>query len=95
MSGSAVATGCSSRGLAGGPWAAIDPTGREMDALLTAAHRPARGTPLADADLRTFVETALQHSHLPAAGTTVRVRWSGREHGQAAALLTVQPAGGE
>ncbi|MFF0470567.1 hypothetical protein ACFYPX_24415 [Micromonospora zamorensis] len=81
-------------GLGGGPYAAVDPSGPEMDALLTAARRPARGTPLDDADLRTFVQTALLDSHVPAAGTTVRVRWSGSEHGQAAALLTVQPAGG-
>ncbi|WP_328652619.1 hypothetical protein OG598_00880 [Micromonospora sp. NBC_00330] len=81
-------------GLGGGPYAALDPTGPEMDALLTGARRPARGTPLDDANLRNFVQTALQDSHLPAVGTTVRVRWSGREHGQAAALLTVQPAGG-
>lgn len=81
-------------GLGGGPYAAVDPTGPEMDALLTAARRPARGTPLDDANLRNFVQTALLNSHLPAAGTTVRVRWSGSEHGQAAALLTVQPTGG-
>ncbi|MCZ7379066.1 hypothetical protein [Micromonospora sp. WMMC250] len=78
-------------GLGGGPYAAIDPTGPEMDALLTAARR---GVSLDDASLRTFVETALQDSRLRAAGTTVRVRWSGSAHGQAAALLTVQPAGG-
>ncbi|WP_433263256.1 hypothetical protein ACQPWR_25570 [Micromonospora vinacea] len=81
-------------GLGGGPYVGLDPTGPEMDALLTAARQPARGTPLDDANLRNFVHTALQDSHLPAVGTTVRVRWSGREHGQAAALLTVQPAGG-
>ncbi|MET7373960.1 hypothetical protein [Micromonospora arida] len=81
-------------GLGGGPYAGIDPTGPAMDALLTGARRPARGTPLDDADLRNFVHTALQNSHLPAVDTTVRVRWSGREHGQAAALLTVQQAGG-
>ncbi|MEW2142696.1 hypothetical protein AB0869_07740 [Micromonospora vinacea] len=81
-------------GLGGGPYAGLDPTGPEMDALVTAARRPARGTPLDDANLRTFVQTALQDSRLPAVGTTVRVRWSGREHGQAAALLTVQRAGG-
>ncbi|MET8358075.1 hypothetical protein [Micromonospora sp. NPDC005171] len=81
-------------GLGGGPYAGIDPTGPEMDALLTGARQPARGAPLDDANLRNFVHTALQDSHLPAVGTTVRVRWSGREHGQAAALLTVQPAGG-
>ncbi|MGC4758308.1 hypothetical protein [Micromonospora trifolii] len=81
-------------GLGGGPYAGLDPTGPEMDALLTGARRPDRGAPLDDANLRTFVHTALQDSHLPAAGTTVRVRWSGREHGQAGALFTVQPAGG-
>ncbi|MGC4863972.1 hypothetical protein ACLQ3B_00865 [Micromonospora sp. DT53] len=81
-------------GLGGGPYAGLDRTGPEMDALVTAARRPARGTPLDDANLRNFVHTALQDSHLPAAGTTVRVRWSGSEHGRAAALLTVQPAGG-
>ncbi|WP_405117137.1 hypothetical protein OG559_05925 [Micromonospora sp. NBC_01405] len=64
------------------------------DVLLTAARRGARGTPLDDANLRGFVESALLDSRLPAAGTTVRVRWSGSEHGRAAALLTVQPAGG-
>ncbi|MEV6811985.1 hypothetical protein, partial [Micromonospora sp. NPDC051296] len=36
----------------------------------------------------------LLDSRLPAAGTTVRVRWSGSEHGSAAALFTVRPAGG-
>ncbi|MEV5211436.1 hypothetical protein AB0K35_28570 [Micromonospora sp. NPDC053740] len=81
-------------GLGGGPYAGIDPTGPEMDALLAGARQPARGAPLDDANLRNFVQTALQNSHLPAVDTTVRVRWSGREHGQAAALLTVQPAGG-
>ncbi|RGC66669.1 hypothetical protein C5N14_23190 [Micromonospora sp. MW-13] len=81
-------------GLGGGPYAAIDPTGPELDALLTAARRGARGTPLNDANLRSFVGSALLDSRLPPAGTTVRVRWSGSEHGQAAALLTVQPAGG-
>ncbi|MCG5473012.1 hypothetical protein LADH09A_000896 [Micromonospora sp. LAH09] len=81
-------------GLGGGPYAAVDPTGPEMDALLTATRRPIRGKPLDDATLRTFVQTALEDSHVPAAGTTVRVRWSGSERGQAAALLTVQPAGG-
>ncbi|MFI1192313.1 hypothetical protein ACH4T9_03425 [Micromonospora sp. NPDC020750] len=81
-------------GLGGGPYAGIDPTGPEMDVLLTAARRGALGTPLDDANLRNFVETALLDSRLPAVGTTVRVRWSGSEHGQAAALLTVQPAGG-
>ncbi|MEU5909545.1 hypothetical protein [Micromonospora sp. NPDC047527] len=62
--------------------------------LLIAARRGARGTPLNDTNLRNFVETALVNSRLPAAGTTVRLRWSGSEHGQDAALLTVQPAGG-
>ncbi|MER5336666.1 hypothetical protein [Micromonospora sp. NPDC002717] len=81
-------------GLGGGPYAGIDPTGAEMDVLLTAARRGARGTPLDDATLRSFVEEALLDSRLPAVGTTVRLRWSGSEHGQAAALLTVQPAGG-
>ncbi|GIG87917.1 hypothetical protein [Plantactinospora endophytica] len=81
-------------GLGGGPYAAIDPTGPEMDALLAAARRGARNAPLEDAALRRFIETALLDSHLPAAGTTVRLRWSGSEQGQAAALLTVQPAGG-
>lgn len=82
-------------GLGGGPYGpTVDPTGPEMDALLTAARRGARGTPPDDATLRTFIESALQHSRLPAAGTTVRVRWSGSEHGRAAALLTVQPTGG-
>ncbi|MEU1587505.1 hypothetical protein [Micromonospora sp. NPDC005710] len=81
-------------GLGGGPYAGLDPTGPEMDALLTGARRPTRGTPLDDADLLTFVQTALQDSRLPAAGTTVRVRWAGRDHGQSAALLTVQPSGG-
>ncbi|WP_327041668.1 hypothetical protein OG400_33005 [Micromonospora ureilytica] len=81
-------------GLGGGPYAAIDPTGPEMESLVSAARRPARGAPLDDANLRNFVQTALQDSHLPAAGTTVRMRWSGRVHGQAAALLTVQPTGG-
>ncbi|MEU8422994.1 hypothetical protein AB0C15_19170 [Micromonospora sp. NPDC048835] len=81
-------------GLGGGPYAGLDPSGPEMDALLTDARRPTRGTPLDDANLRTFVHTALQNSRLPAVGTTLRLRWSSREHGQAAALLTVQPAGG-
>ncbi|WCN83295.1 hypothetical protein [Micromonospora sp. LH3U1] len=81
-------------GLGGGPYAGIDPTGPEMDALLTAARRGARGTPLDDANLRSYIELALLDSRLPAAGTTARVRWSGREHGHAAALLTVQPADG-
>ncbi|MCX5068222.1 hypothetical protein OOJ91_20485 [Micromonospora lupini] len=79
-------------GLGGGPYAAIVPT--EMDVLLTAARRGARGTPPDDANLRNFIESALLNSRLPAAGTMVRVRWSGSGHGQAATLLTVQPAGG-
>ncbi|MEV6811984.1 hypothetical protein, partial [Micromonospora sp. NPDC051296] len=46
-------------GLGGGPYeATVDPTGPEMNALLTAARRGARGTPLDDATLRNFVETA-------------------------------------
>ncbi|MEU8390859.1 hypothetical protein [Micromonospora sp. NPDC048842] len=81
-------------GLGGGPYAGIDPTGPEMNTLLSGARQPDRGTPLDDANLRNFVRTALQDSHLPAVGTTVRLRWSGREQGQAGALLTVQPAGG-
>ncbi|PZG19737.1 hypothetical protein C1I95_11020 [Micromonospora craterilacus] len=82
-------------GLGGGPYeATVDPTGPEMKDLLTAARRGARGTPLDDATLGAFVETALVNSRLPAAGTTVRVRWSGSEHGPAAALFTVRPAGG-
>ncbi|GGO11384.1 hypothetical protein [Micromonospora parathelypteridis] len=81
-------------GLGGGPYAGVDPTGQEMDALLTAARRGARGTPMDDANLRNYIELALVDSRLPAAGTTVRVRWSSSEHGQAAALLTVQPVGG-
>ncbi|MET8083395.1 hypothetical protein [Micromonospora sp. NPDC005237] len=81
-------------GLGGGPYDAIDPTGPEMDVLLAAARRGARGTPVDDASLRDFVQSALLDSRLPAAGTTVRVRWSGSGHGQAATLLTVQPAGG-
>ncbi|GAB3068976.1 YML083C domain-containing protein [Micromonospora schwarzwaldensis] len=81
-------------GLGGGPYAAPDPTGPELGPLLTAAGRNARGRPLDDAALRTVVASALLDSRLPAAGTTVRVRWSGREGGQAVALLTVQPAGG-
>ncbi|MEW2591343.1 hypothetical protein AB0893_13090 [Micromonospora aurantiaca] len=82
------------RGLGGGPYARVDPTAPEMDVLLAAARRGARGTPLADADLREFAGWALLDSRLPAAGTTVRVRWSGREGGRAAALLTVQPEAG-
>ncbi|MBQ1020930.1 hypothetical protein KBX71_24060 [Micromonospora sp. D93] len=81
-------------GLGGGPYVGLDPTGPEMESLVSAVRRPAQGTPLDDANLRNFVQTALQDSHLPAAGTTVRMRWSGRVHGQAAALLTVQPTGG-
>ncbi|WP_030486943.1 hypothetical protein [Micromonospora chokoriensis] len=81
-------------GLGGGPYDAIDPTGPEMDFLLTAARQGVRGTPLNDANLRDFVQSALLDSRLPAAGTTVRVRWSGSERGHAATLLTVQPAGG-
>lgn len=54
-----------------------------------------RAEPLDDANLRNFVQTALQDSHLPAAGTTVRVRWSGREHGQARVVYrgTARPRG--
>lgn len=81
-------------GLGGGPYAGIDPTAREMDVLLTAARRGARGTPMADADLRDVAGWALLDSRLPVAGTTVRVLWSGTEGGRPAALLTVQPAGG-
>ncbi|PSK64793.1 hypothetical protein B0E53_03247 [Micromonospora sp. MH33] len=81
-------------GLGGGPYDAIDPTGPDMDALLTAVKRGTRGAPLDDANLRNFVETALSNSRLSATGTTVRVSWSGSVDGQAAALLTVQPADG-
>jgi hypothetical protein len=44
--------------------------------------------------LASFVRLALADSNLPASGTTVRLRWSGTVNGQAAVLLTVQPAGG-
>ncbi|MEU4675631.1 hypothetical protein [Micromonospora sp. NPDC023737] len=81
-------------GLGGGPYAAVDPTGPEMDALLADVKRDAPGVPLRDVNLRNFVGTALTDSRLPAAGTTVRVRWSASVDGQDAALLTVQPAGG-
>ncbi|WP_433347726.1 hypothetical protein [Micromonospora sp. CA-111912] len=81
-------------GLGGGPYAGIGSTGPGMDVLLAAARQGARGTPLDDANLRNLADWALQDSRLLSAGTTVRVRWSGSEHGQTAALLTVQPAGG-
>ncbi|SBT53051.1 hypothetical protein [Micromonospora auratinigra] len=81
-------------GLAGGPYLTPEPAGPEMDALLGPARRPVGGRPLDEVTLRTFVQSALTDSRLPAAGTTVRVRWSGRQHGLPAALLTVQPTGG-
>ncbi|MGW5670918.1 hypothetical protein [Micromonospora sp. NPDC003776] len=81
-------------GLGGGPYEAIEPTEPDMDALLTGIKRGTRGVPLDNADLRNFVALALQDGRLPATGTTVRVPWTGRADGKAAALLTVQPTGG-
>ncbi|SNT36065.1 hypothetical protein SAMN05421812_10510 [Asanoa hainanensis] len=62
--------------------------------LLTDAVRDVRGPAPSPAVLASFVRLALTDSQLPAVGTTVRVRWSGSVNGQAAVLLTVQPAGG-
>ncbi|GIF68326.1 hypothetical protein Ais01nite_63610 [Asanoa ishikariensis] len=53
-----------------------------------------RGPAPDPAILTSFVRLALTDSHLPASGTTVRLRWSGSVNGQAAVLLTVQPSGG-
>ncbi|MEV0720666.1 hypothetical protein AB0H87_39505, partial [Asanoa sp. NPDC050611] len=53
-----------------------------------------RGPAPDPAILAGFVRLALTDSNLPANGTTVRLRWWGTVNGQAAVLLTVQPAGG-
>lgn len=46
------------------------------------------------ATLRQWVEGALQDARLPAAGTAVKLRWTGTVNGQPAALITLQPRGG-
>ncbi|GIF71478.1 hypothetical protein [Asanoa siamensis] len=71
----------------GDPW---QPTA----AQLADAKKFVRGPAPDAAILASFVKLALMDSHLPAAGTTVRLRWSGTVNGQAAMLLSVQPPGG-
>jgi hypothetical protein len=71
----------------GDPW-------QPSAAQLAEAARVNRGPAPDPAILTSFVRLALTDSHLPAAGTTVRLRWSGTVNGQAAVLLTVQPPGG-
>ncbi|ROT31537.1 hypothetical protein EF879_13975 [Micromonospora sp. HM5-17] len=66
----------------------------EIEALLPAAVRDSRGPAVDPAVLAGFVRVALENSLLPAAGTTVRVRWTGTVNDQPAALITVQPTGG-
>jgi hypothetical protein len=80
-----VAGGWSTAG--GDPW---QPT----DAQLAEAVRDSRGSAPEPAVLASFFGIALVDSKLPAAGTELRLRWSGTVNGQTAVLLTVQPAGG-
>ncbi|GIF46591.1 hypothetical protein DFJ67_8450 [Asanoa ferruginea] len=72
---------------AGDPW-------QPSTAQVARAVHGSRGPAPDPAILTSFVALALADSHLPAAGTTVRLRWSGTVNGQTAALLTVQPPGG-
>ncbi|MEV4620034.1 hypothetical protein AB0J74_15175 [Asanoa sp. NPDC049573] len=83
------------QGIVAGGWgsSAGDPSVPTATQLAEAA-RGSRGTAPDPAILRSFVGLALTDSQLPAAGSTVRLRWWGTVNGQAAALLTVQPAGG-
>jgi hypothetical protein len=83
-------------GIVAGGWSSVggeDPW-QPTDAQLAEAVRDSRGPAPDPAVLASFVRVALFDSHLPAARTTVRLRWSGTVNGQAAVLLTVQPPGG-
>lgn len=82
------------RGEVFGSWPGTVPQPGEIEALLPAAVRDSRGPAVDPAVLASFVRVALEDSRLRAAGTTVRVRWTGTVNGQPAALFTVQPTGG-
>ncbi|MDG4827335.1 hypothetical protein O7635_36290 [Asanoa sp. WMMD1127] len=66
------------------------PTDDQLRSAAVGSRGPAPSPEL----LTWFVQLALRDSNLPAAGTTVRLRWSGVVNGQPAVLLTVQPPGG-
>jgi hypothetical protein len=81
--------------LAGGAYGPLfGDTGEPVDAVLDAAVQGARGPAVDRAILTDLVSAAIEDSRLPPVGVTVRLHWSGTLHGQTAALLTVQPAGG-
>ncbi|MEJ3745163.1 hypothetical protein WEI85_17935 [Actinomycetes bacterium KLBMP 9797] len=63
-------------------------------AVLAEAQKGAQGEPIDAATLETFVRSGLDDSQLSAREVTLRVWWSGRVNGQAAALFTLQPKGG-
>ncbi|GAA0575662.1 hypothetical protein GCM10010172_70510 [Paractinoplanes ferrugineus] len=79
-------------GPASGSWSGHGGDNQEpTDSMLTAA----LGNRTFDRELlRSWVSAAFLDARLPVAGASVRVGWTGTVNGQAAALVTVQPAGG-
>jgi hypothetical protein len=75
-----------------GGWSGHDPDPQEASAATVTA---ALGDRSFDAATLTgWVSSALSDARLPAAGTAVRVRWTGTVNGDPAALFTLHPAGG-
>ena len=83
-------------GIVAGGWGSSadgDPFASKEDQL-AGALRGTRGPAPDPAVLANFVQLVFSDSQLPAAGTDVRVRWSGSVNGKTAMLLTLQPPGG-
>lgn len=74
-----------------GGWSGTTDTQHFSDAAIDQA---LRGHPFDRPTFHQWADTALVDARLPAAGTTVRLRWTGTVDGQPAALFTLRQAGG-
>jgi hypothetical protein len=78
------------RGPVSGSW--TGPFGTELsDTAMTALLGRRRFDPVT---LGRWVRSALSDARLPAAGTSIKVRWTGAVDGRPAAMFTLQPRGG-
>jgi hypothetical protein len=67
---------------------------KPTEAILAQASKGAQGQPIDTATLMSSVQSGLDDSQLSIQDVTLRVWWSGRVNGKAAALFTLQPRGG-
>jgi hypothetical protein len=77
-------------------WRSGDASAEETvtEAMLAKAREGARGTPIDAAVLTWFVGLGFEDSQVPVRDAALRLWWTGRVNGEAAALYTIQPPGG-